>query len=88
MIMMIVIDDDDDIIKEVTKKEEKMVIMVIVIDDDDIIKKATKKEEKTNTKEGPGWPGLSIKVETFPHSTKEKAYWLPLEINQPINQTK
>ena len=50
-------------------------IMMIVIDDDDddIIKEVTKKEEKTNTKEGPGWPGLSIKVETFPHSTKEKS---------------
>ena len=62
-------------------------IVIIVIADDDIIKEVTKKEEKTNTKEGPGWPGLSIKVETFPHSTKKKTYWLQVEIYPPINQT-
>ena len=54
------------------RDKEKVMIVIIVIADDDIIKEVTKKEEKTNTKEGPGWPGLSIKVETFPHSTKEK----------------
>ena len=58
-----------------------MIMMIVIDDDDDIIKEVTKKEEKTNTKEGPGWPGLSIKVETFPHSTKEKSLLVTVHLS-------
>ena len=62
-------------------KEKVMIMMIVIDDDDDIIKEVTKKEEKTNTKEGPGWPGLSIKVETFPHSTKEKSLLVTVHLS-------